>query len=51
MDPDDLWSFSLPNTSVTTVMLEFRPRVRLFGDASHLDAATLGIDGMPSQVK
>ena len=51
MHPDRIWSFSLPNTSVTTIMLEFRPRMRLFGDASHLDAATLGFDGMPSGVK
>ncbi|HSG27256.1 MAG TPA: histidine phosphatase family protein, partial [Candidatus Krumholzibacterium sp.] len=48
MAPDDIWAFSLANTSMTTVKLEFRPRVRLLGDASHLDALNLGFDGMPS---
>ncbi len=51
MDPDDIWSFSLPNTSITTVMLEFRPRLRLLGDASHLAGDALGFDGMPSTVE
>lgn len=48
MDPDDFWAFSLPNTSITTVVLEFRPRLRLLGDASHLDPESLGFDGMPA---
>jgi broad specificity phosphatase PhoE len=48
MEPDDLWSFSLPNTSLTTVVLDFKPRIRLLGDVSHLDGRTLGFDGMPS---
>lgn len=48
MDPDDLWAFSLPNASITTVKLEFRPRLRLLGDSSHLTPDILGFDGMPS---
>ena len=48
MDLDDMWSFSLPNASVTSIVLDYRPRLRLFGDTSHLDAAALGFDGMPS---
>jgi broad specificity phosphatase PhoE len=48
MDLDDLWSFSLPNASLTTVTLEFRKRLRLFGDTSHLDGQSIGFDGMPS---
>lgn len=51
MDPDDIWAFSLANTSVTTIMLEYRPRVRSLGDSSHLDEESLGFDGMPSTVK
>jgi len=51
MSPDDIWSFSLPNTSLTTVMIDFRPRLRLLGDVSHLDGRTLGSDGMPAPVK
>lgn len=51
MDPDDIWSFSLANTSVTTVKLEFRPRLRLLGDASHLDEDSLGFDGTPASTK
>ena len=51
MPPDDIWTFSLPNTSLTTVMLDFfRPRLRLLGDVSHLDGETLGFDGMPAPV-
>jgi probable phosphoglycerate mutase len=48
MSPDGLWSFSLPNASLTAVTLEFRPRLRLFGDTSHLDPGSIGFDGMPS---
>lgn len=48
MDLDDLWCFSLPNASITTISLEYRPRLRLFGDTSHLDGESLGFDGMPS---
>ena len=51
MSPDDIWSFSLPNTSLTTVMIDFRPRLRLLGDVSHLNGKTLGFDGMPSPVR
>ncbi len=51
MSPDDIWAFSLPNASVTTIMLEFRPRLRLLGDAHHLSGGTLGFDGMPSSVR
>ncbi|MBN1164377.1 MAG: histidine phosphatase family protein [Candidatus Krumholzibacteriota bacterium] len=51
MDPDDLWSFSLPNTSLTTIMLDFRPRIRLLGDSSHLRGKALGFDGMPSAIQ
>jgi len=51
MSPDDIWTFSLPNTALTTVMLDFfRPRLRLLGDVSHLDGQTLGFDGMPAPV-
>jgi broad specificity phosphatase PhoE len=48
MNVDDLWSFSLPNASLTTVVLDFKPRLRSFGDTSHLDASALGLDGMPA---
>jgi broad specificity phosphatase PhoE len=48
MQVDDLWSFSLPNASITTVVLDFKPRLRSFGDTSHLDASALGLDGMPA---
>jgi broad specificity phosphatase PhoE len=48
MQPDDLWSFSVPNASITTVVLDFRPRLRSFGDTAHLDASALGFDGMPA---
>jgi broad specificity phosphatase PhoE len=51
MSPDDIWSFSLPNTALTTVMIDFRPRLRLLGDVSHLDGKTLGFDGMPSPLE
>ena len=51
MSPDDIWSFSLPNTSLTTVVIDFRPRLRLLGDVSHLDGKTLGFDGMPAPVR
>ena len=48
MRVDDIWSFSLPNASITTVVLDFKPRLRSFGDTAHLDAAALGLDGMPA---
>lgn len=48
MHVDDLWSFSLPNASITTVVLDFKPRLRSFGDTSHLDGSALGLDGMPA---
>jgi broad specificity phosphatase PhoE len=47
---DDLWSFSLPNASITKIVLDFRPRLRSFGDTSHLDGGALGLDGMPSSL-
>jgi broad specificity phosphatase PhoE len=50
MSPDDIWSFSLPNASLTTVIIDFKPRLRLLGDVSHLDGKTLGFDGMPAPV-
>ncbi|MCK4235815.1 MAG: histidine phosphatase family protein, partial [Candidatus Krumholzibacteria bacterium] len=50
MDLDDLWCFSLPNASITTVVLDFRPRLRSFGDASHLREDAVGLDGMPSAI-
>ncbi len=48
MDLDDIWSFSLPNASITTVVLDFRPRLRSFGDTSFLDGGAAGLDGMPA---
>jgi broad specificity phosphatase PhoE len=48
MHVDDLWSFSLPNASITTLVLDFKPRLRAFGDTAHLDASALGLDGMPA---
>ena len=48
MDLDDLWSFSLPNASITSIVLDFRPRLRSFGDTAHLMGDSLGSDGMPS---
>jgi broad specificity phosphatase PhoE len=48
MNVDDMWSFSLPNASITTVVLDFKPRLRSFGDTAHLDAAAIGLDGMPA---
>jgi broad specificity phosphatase PhoE len=48
MELDDLWSFSLPNASITTVVLDFKPRLRSFGDTSHLDTSALGLNGMPA---
>ena len=48
MHIDDLWSFSLPNASITTVVLDFKPRLRSFGETAHLDASALGLDGMPA---
>lgn len=47
MHVDDMWSFSLPNASITTIVLDFKPRLRSFGDSAHLDASVLGMDGMP----
>jgi len=48
MELDDLWCFSLPNASITTIVLDFRPRLRSFGDTFHLEDDALGHDGMPS---
>jgi broad specificity phosphatase PhoE len=48
MDLDDLWSFSLPNASITSIVLDFRPRLSSFGDTAHLMGAAFGLDGMSS---
>ena len=48
MDLDDLWSFSLPNASITTLVRDFRMRLRSFGDTAHLEGDAKGLDGMPS---
>lgn len=48
MSVDDLWCFSVPNASITTIVMDFRPRLRFLGDTSHLDGDSLGLDGMPS---
>jgi broad specificity phosphatase PhoE len=48
MNLDDLWSFSLPNASITTVILDFKPRLRSFGDTAHLAAGAPGFDGISS---
>ncbi len=36
MDIDDFWSFSIPNASIATVLMDFKPRLRGLGDVSHL---------------
>lgn len=47
MDLDDLWSFCLANASITTLVLDFRIRLRTFGDTSHLDdGEALDFDGI-----
>ena len=48
MDLDDLWAFSIANASLTTIVLDFRPRVRTLGDTSHLDGDALATGGMPA---
>jgi broad specificity phosphatase PhoE len=48
MEIDDIWSFSLPNASITSIVLDFRPRLRSFGDAAHLTGDACGFDGMPA---
>ncbi len=48
MDIDDLWSFSLPNASVTTLLVDFKLRLRCFGDISHLESAPCEFDGIPA---
>ena len=50
MDLDDLWSFSLPNASITSIVLDFRPRLRSFGDTAHLDQAEPGHDGISPEL-
>lgn len=44
MDLDDLWSFSLPNASITTLVCDFRMRLRSFGDTAHLQGDSKGFD-------
>jgi broad specificity phosphatase PhoE len=46
MNLDDLWSFSLPNASITTIILDFKPRLRSFGEAHHLTSGTPASDGI-----
>jgi broad specificity phosphatase PhoE len=41
MSLTDLWGFSLPNASITAVVLDFRPRLRSFGDIAHLDGDSI----------
>jgi broad specificity phosphatase PhoE len=48
MNLDDLWSFSLPNASITTVILDFKPRLRSFGETAHLSVDASGFDGISS---
>jgi broad specificity phosphatase PhoE len=48
MSLDDLWSFSLPNASVTTIILDFKPRLRSFGETSHLESGSPSSDGISS---
>ncbi|MCK4350338.1 MAG: histidine phosphatase family protein [Candidatus Krumholzibacteria bacterium] len=48
MDLDDLWSFSLPNASITSIVLDFRPRLSSFGDTAHLMGDAFSLDGMSS---
>jgi len=48
MNLDDLWSFSLPNASVTTIIIDFKPRLRSFGDTAHLRSEERGFDGISS---
>lgn len=51
MSPDDIWSFSLPNASLTTVVMDFKPRLRLLGDVSHINGDARGFDGMPAPAR
>jgi len=46
MDVDDLWAFSIGNTSITTIVLDFRPRVSRLGGTSHLNGGRSGFDGI-----
>jgi broad specificity phosphatase PhoE len=48
MSLDDLWTFSLPNASITTIILDFRPRLRAFGDTAHLTSGACGFNGISS---
>ena len=48
MDLDDLWSFSLPNASITTIVIDFKPRLRSFGETAHLTPGAPGFDGISS---
>ena len=47
MSLSDLWGFSLPNASITAVVLDFRPRLRSFGDTAHLDGGLPRCDEAP----
>lgn len=48
MSLDDLWSFSLPNASITTIILDFKLRLRSFGETAHLRSDVPGFDGISS---
>ncbi len=48
MDVDDIWSFSLPNASITTIVIDFKPRLRSFGDTAHLERPPSAFDGIPT---
>ena len=45
---DDLWSFSLPNASITTILLDFKPRLRSFGDTVDTGGGAASSDGISS---
>lgn len=48
MNLDDLWSFSLPNASITTIINDYKPRLRSFGETAHLGIDASGFDGISS---
>lgn len=45
---DDLWSFSLPNASITTILLDFKPRLRSFGETVDPGSSAASSDGISS---
>jgi len=48
MDLDGLWSFSLPNASITTIVLDFKPRLRSFGETILPPGGASDSDGVSS---